>query len=312
MEYTVGVPTYQRPDCVSTLLDTLLDQTKAPDEIIIIDDSPDDRTERIVRDLDSEFACRRITLRYRNRTVEASMPGARNEILRTASGDVVCFLDDDVACNPSWLEHLHQTYTDSPGVAAVGGPAIVVDSERNPASDLVHENRNMNVINRYGEIIELADRWIPDRPIRTDTLSGANMSFKRDVLREVGGFDTEYKGPAFREETDVFAKLLHRNIRVVYHPDVFVFHFKTEHGGSRKSDSGRSPHYWLIRNHIRFIHRNFSSTMPVGLLRLLVYTQYTPPPLWKHVAAAVVDADPSSLWSLKGYLDGLYYEVDLF
>ncbi len=47
---SVVIITYQRPDFVDRCVEHLLVQTEAPREIVVIDSSPDDETERLVRD----------------------------------------------------------------------------------------------------------------------------------------------------------------------------------------------------------------------------------------------------------------------
>lgn len=105
------------------------------------------------------------------------LAGARNTGTRCASGDVVAFLDDDAVAEPGWLQELISGYAD-PCVLGVGGAILPAWEGEKP-------------------------RWFPDEflwvvgcsyeglprdtaPIRN--MIGANMSFRRALFAQVGGF----------------------------------------------------------------------------------------------------------------------------
>lgn len=306
MEVDVGVVTYERSDYIDSLLESLFAQTRTPDRIWIVDDSADDATEAVVEEYvarDTDVAIHYVRGR------DHGMPAARNQILEQTSADVICFLDDDTTVDPAWLGRITGVYEDRPDVAAVGGPAISVDHDQNVLEEIRRDPENLNRITRYGEVGSFADRWIPPEPVETDALMGANMTFRVPVLTDVGGFDPDYKGNAYREEFDVFARLWHRGDQVVYHPEALAYHYQATTGGAREDVAEqRRTYYWFGRNVIRFRKKNFRDTYLLGLVRLLAYKPYYPPPLWQIVGGAVLNRDPTPLWIARGYLDGLLYE----
>ena len=137
---TVGIATYRRAEFVVPSLESLLEQTKLPDEIIVLDDSPDDETERAVADLRSTASLDAVSLVYRHRGDDSSVPqDARNAIVDEADGEILCFLDDDTVCPPDWLESLKDGYRSNPDVGGVGGPAIKSTTDCEPLVEVTKE-----------------------------------------------------------------------------------------------------------------------------------------------------------------------------
>jgi len=48
---SIIIPTYKRPDLIKRAIRSILNQTYQDFEIVIIDDSPDDETEKVVKNL---------------------------------------------------------------------------------------------------------------------------------------------------------------------------------------------------------------------------------------------------------------------
>jgi glycosyltransferase involved in cell wall biosynthesis len=85
------VPCHDAADTIRACLGALAHQTRAPDEIVVVDDASGDDSARIA----AGFDCRVIEL---DRNVGPS--GARNTGIGAARGDVLFFVDADVALRP--------------------------------------------------------------------------------------------------------------------------------------------------------------------------------------------------------------------
>lgn len=303
---TVGIATYGRPEYLRRVLESLAEQTVFPDEVLIADDSHEDRTREVVDSYRGAFEERGIELRYLARVGPDSMPGARNTIVNCSEADIVCFVDDDVVCEPAWLENVVTTFGENPEVVAVGGPAIRVDEDLEPTNEIVRNAENQNYINEYGETTSRVGSWIPPAPVETQRLGGANMSFRRDVLVEVGGFDPAYDlGPAKLEETDVMARLVRRGDRMIYHPDVLVYHFAAPTGGARTTmdRSELEDRYWFARNAVLFKRKNAEHPLWVPLVRL--FCRALLPRTLLRTAFELRSGNYTSLYKVRGYLDGV-------
>jgi glycosyltransferase involved in cell wall biosynthesis len=88
---SVIIPTYNRPKVIGRAIQSVLNQTYQNFEIIVIDDSPNDETEKVVKG----FSDKRI--KYIHNKERTNLPRARNQGVRESSEDskYIAFLDDD-------------------------------------------------------------------------------------------------------------------------------------------------------------------------------------------------------------------------
>ncbi len=93
---SVIIPTYNRAACLARALDSVLAQSHAPHEIIVVDDGSTDGTRAMVEALDGAIHY----LHQDNQGVSA----ARNAGIRRATGQWLAFLDSDDEWLPEKLE----------------------------------------------------------------------------------------------------------------------------------------------------------------------------------------------------------------
>lgn len=289
-------------------LDSLLSQSRPADELIIVDDTEGNKTAESIPHYKDAFAARGTDLQYYHRTNipndGTGMTTARNRILEETSGDVVCYIDDDVICPDGWLSAYESAYDEFPNAAVIGGPGLDVDD---PDEDIqiLQTCENQNRLNKYGECQFINFNWRPKDPVKTQHIRGVNMSFRTSVLQSVGGFNPVYKGTSFYEETDVMARLWKQGEKIIYHPDVFLYHIVNGDEVDRINLQDPNFWYWSARNGIVFRYHVFPETFWIGLLRILLYTRGWPGPVWKELGAYIITQDRRRLYGLKGYIDGL-------
>ncbi len=239
---SIIIITRNRPMLLSHCLRRVFDQQYPCKEIIVVDSSSDDETERLVAQY-PEIVSVQLREQFNN------MPQARNEGIAVALGDIIAFIDDDAMVYPHWLEALVDAYQDST-VGAVGG-RIVTKPE--PYCDLVSGTPNLS-ISRWGSVIADDVSVVNRDKIEVDHLIGCNMSFRRAALEQVGGFDPEYTLTNLREETDVCFRVKRAGWRVLFVPEMTVVHvsvrskkFFTERPGIQFSN-GRNVAYFAVKH----------------------------------------------------------------
>ncbi len=85
VKITVVIPTYNRADFLSKTIESVLNQTTKPDEVIVVDDGSTDNTKQILKNYDIKY------IYQANQGVSV----ARNTGIQYATNDWICFLDSD-------------------------------------------------------------------------------------------------------------------------------------------------------------------------------------------------------------------------
>jgi glycosyltransferase involved in cell wall biosynthesis len=180
--------TLDRWEQLSAAVQSVTNQGHPPDEVVVVIDHNDALLERAR----NTFHGVRVVASTRRK----GLSGARNQGVREAVGEVVAFLDDDAAAAPDWLQHIVGAYQDSDVLGAGGWVEPSWGGER-PAW----------FPEEFLWVLGCSYKGLPlsVSPVRNPI--GANMSFRRDVIRDLGGFH-EHMGrvgttPLGCEETEL-------------------------------------------------------------------------------------------------------------
>lgn len=151
---------------------------------------------------------------------ERGLSGARNAGVTAAYGDVVAFLDDDAAAEPGWAGALMRHYADA-RVAGVGGYATPVWPDSGRPAWMPAE---------FDWVVGCSYVGQPTTLTAVRNPLGCNMSLRRSVLDEVGGFRSEVgrvgSHPVGGEETELCIRIAASDpsARIMYDPDARVRH----------------------------------------------------------------------------------------
>ena len=136
---------------------------------------------------------------------------ARNQGLAVAKAELVGFVDDDEVVDERWVGEALSAFTTDGRLDGAFGPVLTAGGHAPPYFSPGDEPR----------IFEGHHR--PPWAIGT----GGNMVFRREALVRAGGFDTRFGAGApvgAAEETDVFIRLLGDHGRLLYTPQMPVYH----------------------------------------------------------------------------------------
>jgi glycosyltransferase involved in cell wall biosynthesis len=106
MKISVLIPAYNCEATIRATLDSVLAQTRQPDEILVMDDGSTDQTAALL----NCYTPRVTVFRQPNSGVSR----ARNELVARAQGDVVAFFDSDDVWHPNYLEAQHEAFQQNP------------------------------------------------------------------------------------------------------------------------------------------------------------------------------------------------------
>ncbi|MGI8385423.1 glycosyltransferase family 2 protein [Robertmurraya sp. P23] len=113
MNVTVIIPTYNRANLLPKAVESVLNQTIQPLEILIVDDHSTDNTKEVVESFKNE------KIKYIVNSREKGANGARNTGIVLAKGDYIAFQDSDDIWKPKKLEKQVQYCTERPEVDMV-------------------------------------------------------------------------------------------------------------------------------------------------------------------------------------------------
>jgi predicted AlkP superfamily phosphohydrolase/phosphomutase len=118
---SVIVPTRNRADLLATAIASVLEQSYTNLELVVVDDGSSDSTPDLLASL------RDPRLRIMRIDVGEGEGAARNLGLESATGDIVCFLDDDNRFDPNWLRSLAWLFESDPSTKIAYGARLVDD-----------------------------------------------------------------------------------------------------------------------------------------------------------------------------------------
>lgn len=202
MTISVIIPAFQAARHLPRCLAALAASTRGPLEVIVVDDGSTDGTPDIAR-----AAGARVVPAAGGPSGPAA---ARNRGAANARGDLLVFLDADVAVHRDTLSRFHDALASHPDVAAVFG-----SYDDNPDHQgFVSQYRNLlhHFVHQQGRR-EASTFWAGCGAIR------------RDVFVDVGGFDERYRRPSI-EDIELGGRLRAAGHRVWLRADIQAVHLK--------------------------------------------------------------------------------------
>ncbi|RQG92068.1 glucosyl-dolichyl phosphate glucuronosyltransferase [Natrarchaeobius chitinivorans] len=175
MKVSAVVCTYamERYDVFSECVDSVLAQTYDPLEVVVVVDGNEavfDRVREDYGDLED------VVLRCNDENQGISYSRTRGAEI--ATGDVVAFIDDDAVAEPDWIAELARVYE--------GTDAIAVGGHAKP--DWVTEKPEFFPAEFYW-LVGCDERGMGEHMDELRNTYGSNISFRRDVFLNVGGYD---------------------------------------------------------------------------------------------------------------------------
>ena len=202
MRVSVLICTYNRARLLQKALVALIDHTtEKPDEIIIINGGTDEATQVVNRFNDKHG----IQLKLIS-TENINLATSRNIGLAACTGDIVAMTDDDAEVFPDWISQIKRLHSEHPEAGGIGGSVIGAQSAD-------------NFLSRLSDIVTFP---LPNEPTYVRTVPGVNVSYKREVLGQVGEQDvTLFRG----EDVDFNWRIKQLGYEIYFHPALKVLHY---------------------------------------------------------------------------------------
>ena len=171
-DVSVVIPTYNRRVMVREAIDSVLAQTAAGFELIVVDDGSSDGTAEDLAQLGAEHAK---TVRTEH-TASRGPAAARNRGVAIASAPLVAFLDSDDLWAPEKLARHLEFMRENPGCAISQTDEIWIRNGRRVNPGMRHRKRG-------------GDFFIES--LRTCLVSPSAVLMRKELFDSIGGFDED-------------------------------------------------------------------------------------------------------------------------
>lgn len=140
MKISVVIPAYNEEKRISACLKSIFNQTKAPYEVIVVDNNSKDNTAGIARELGATVITE----------MRQGVTFARNTGFDAAQGDVIARTDADTIVASNWIERINKHFEEDQALDAISGPAVFGIRVFNPLLRFLVFEANKRIFGHYG------------------------------------------------------------------------------------------------------------------------------------------------------------------
>ena len=205
LSISVIIPAYNAEGCLPALLDSLKDQSRRPDEVLLIDDHSTDNT-------------REVALKYGVNVIGNVSKGpaaARNLGINTSKCDILAFIDADCVADKDWIKNIAMEFG-KPQTRIIMGKVII------PKSTFLGD-----VISGLGfpagGHVGFDKMWHVDKDGKTDHIGSGNFAIRKSVIQDVGLFDDTFPYPGC-EDVEFSIRCVKKGIPIYYKESAVVIH----------------------------------------------------------------------------------------
>ena len=217
--FSIIIPTYNRPELLAELLDSLIVQQFNPAdfEFLIIDNNSENDVPKLIKEFTAAHP--KFDIKYFKESSQGEQY-AWNKGIDEAQGKLLIFVDDDVRFHQDYLATLEKDFVGNLDDIAGGGKVAPVFEYQKPAWI------NKYVMPYFAEI-NLGEK---SRFPKNKHPYATNMLVSKNIFDKVGIFDTELMKdkksiPPGSFERELFGRIRAVQIPVYYFHDLVVWHF---------------------------------------------------------------------------------------
>ena len=221
---SVILPTFGREDVLIDTLNALRILPPENKEILVIDQTPehDDAVEKQLHDWMQNETIRWVRLS------QPSIPAAMNQGAKAAMSDFVLYLDDDIVPDPELL-------------------LAHISAQKQHRADLIAGR----VLQPWDNDESPGTLFASKKGVFVSEFMGGNFSISRELLQEMGGFDENFRGAAYRFEKEFADRLLEKGGTIWFDPTALIHHL---HYTLYNANNHLAYRAYL---HVSFLHVNF-------------------------------------------------------
>lgn len=211
---SVIICTYNRDRHIASALESLSRQTleKQDYEILVVNNNSTDNTDTICRKFVAEHPA--LFIRY---VIEKQqgLSFARNRGIAEAQSPIITYIDDDAIAEPDFLRQILTYLDQNPDVVGIGGriEPIYENGGGEPAWMNPFLHGIVAKVDMGNEVKPFVGGKYP---------AGCNMTYRKTVLQQSGGFNEELKWRA--DDKYIYREVAKISNKVMYLPQAKVWH----------------------------------------------------------------------------------------
>ena len=238
MRVAVVVPNWNGRRWLPGLFDSLANQTRAPDDVVVVDNGSTDGSLEWLR----EHGVRTLALGE-----NTGFAYAANRGIEAVEAEAVALVNTDVELEPDWLERAAERLASEPAAASIATKMVLLD-DPGVLDDAGDELRRDGVAHQRGHGRPDDGRFA--QPGEAFSACAGAALYRRAAVREVGGFDERLF--SYLEDVDLGLRLRLAGWRCAYEPAVARH---ARHGSSGQLE--RSVDAWVARNTVLLVAKAF-------------------------------------------------------
>ncbi|MEE8574984.1 MAG: glycosyltransferase, partial [Thermodesulfobacteriota bacterium] len=249
---SVIIPTYNREKELTDCIQSILEQTEFPYELIVIDDAD-------LKKAPLKEECKKAGIKYtfQKKKGRCGHPESKNQAIKISAGNILIFFDDDVVLFPDYIKETMNVYRGDKDFQ-IGGVCGAMQERRSvsvkshirrafEAFFLISGSREGRVLPsgfcvEFGEASEA-----PTGILDVRFFPGCACSFRKEAIEDVA-FTDQYRKFAFGEDKDFSIRIAKKH-RLVMNTNAKLHHLEST---SMRPDKGREGRMYIIGKYLFF------------------------------------------------------------
>lgn len=258
MKVSVVIVTYRRAWSLGYALESLVKQSRPPDEVVVVLKPSGDGSEEVLRQYQDKLPMR-VIIQERGNFTDAVEMG-----YRSATGDLVLYMDDDAIAHVEWIKRYADFFATQIDAGGAGGPTYlayysnetVVKTDKIMRPEIATKNvfyrKPLKIFQDYcGWISKSGFMGKKDCNTKFElsvAIRGANMAWRKDAIKEcpLSKLYKKSKKGLWNEQLLAYcARIKGYNTYFLSDPEIAPIVWHIEHKDSLTRERGFWAEFWV-------------------------------------------------------------------
>ena len=258
---SIVVPIYNNLSLTKICIDSILDFTFLPHEIILIDNG----SQEMISPWGEDISAKHSHITYIHNEQNQGFPQGCNQGIALSKGKHIILLNNDTMVTPGWLPRMISGFKAYPQLGIIGPKSVhIIPPNRMEHPGYTNPTEMIQFARGWGK---QNSGWLQPKQL----LAGLCLSIHRKVIDKIGGLDPMF-GIGNMEEDDYAVRAQRAGFGLALAMDAFIDHV----GGAGFKKINVNFEQLLIENHLQFLNKyrtqqdfdsHFSSLQKGGKLK---------------------------------------------